>query len=227
VGRFSNNMAKEKEDKQPEPKAKETKHPEPKAKEAKHPEPKERKPATPPRLKLFFQQELRKSLMKQLDYKNLYQVPELRKIVINIGLGEAVADPKILDIVRDDLGKITGQAPVMTKCKKPISNFKIRKGMVIGMKVTLRGAIMYEFFDRFVNIASPRIRDFRGFARDSFDGRGSYNLGLNEQTIFPEIEYDKVKKVFGMDIAIVTSAHKDVDAMALLEGLGMPFTKKK
>jgi large subunit ribosomal protein L5 len=208
-------------------KDKNTKPPETKEKETKRSEPKERKPPTPPRLKIFFNQELRKGLMKQLDYKNIYQVPELKKIVINIGLGEAVADQKILEIVRDDLAKITGQAPVMTKCKKPISNFKIRKGMVIGMKVTLRGAIMYEFFDRFVNIASPRIRDFRGFARDSFDGRGSYNLGLNEQTIFPEIEYDKVKKVFGMDIAIVTSAHKDADAMSLLEGLGMPFAKKK
>jgi large subunit ribosomal protein L5 len=211
-------------------KDKETKPTEAKEKDHKRSEPKEKKPSvppTPPRLKIFFNQELRKGLMKQLDYKNIYQVPELKKIVINIGLGEAVADQKILEIVRDDLGKITGQAPVMTKCKKPISNFKIRKGMVIGMKVTLRGAIMYEFFDRFVNIAAPRIRDFRGFARDSFDGRGSYNLGLNEQTIFPEIEYDKVKKVFGMDIAIVTSGHKDSDAMALLEGLGMPFTKIK
>jgi large subunit ribosomal protein L5 len=208
-------------------KDKETKAPETKEKEAKRSEPKERKPPTPPRLKFYYHRELRKSLMKQLDYRNIYQVPELRKIVINIGLGEAVADQKILEIVRDDLAKITGQAPVMTKCKKPISNFKIRKGMVIGMKVTLRGAIMYEFFDRFVNIASPRIRDFRGFARDSFDGRGSYNLGLNEQTIFPEIEYDKVKKVFGMDIAIVTSARTDTDAQALLEALGMPFTKKK
>jgi large subunit ribosomal protein L5 len=211
-------------------KDKETKPTEAKEKDHKRSEPKEKKPSappTPPRLKIFFNQELRKSLMKQLDYKNIYQVPELKKIVINIGLGEAVADQKVLEIVRDDLGKITGQAPVMTKCKKPISNFKIRKGMVIGMKVTLRGAIMYEFFDRFVNIAAPRIRDFRGFARDSFDGRGSYNLGLNEQTIFPEIEYDKVKKVFGMDIAIVTSARKDSDAMALLESLGMPFTKKK
>lgn len=213
-----------------------------KDKETKPAEPRERKPAAdkkergetkphqkpfPPRLKLFYQQELRPALMRQFNYKNLYQVPELKKIVINVGLGEAVSDPKIVEIVRDDLARITGQAPAPTKCKRPISNFKIRKGMVIGMKITLRGAMMYEFFDRFINVAAPRIRDFRGFSRDSFDGRGSYNLGLNEQTIFPEIEYDKIKKVFGMDIAIVTSAQKDADALALLEGLGMPFTKKK
>jgi len=179
------------------------------------------------RLKVYFDTQLRKALMKTLGYKNLYQVPELKKIVINIGCGEAVTDQKYLEIVKEDLIKITGQAPIFTKVKRPISNFKIRKGMVIGMKVTLRGLIMYDFYDRFVNIAAPKIRDFRGFARDSFDGRGSYNMGLKEQTIFPEIEYDKVKKVFGMDIAIVTSAKKDSDAMALLEGLGMPFERKK
>ena len=184
------------------------------------------KPQTPnpPRLKLFYQQHLRPTLMKQLGYSNTYQVPALKKIVINVGLGEAISDQKILEIVREDLGKITGQAAVSTLAKRPISNFKIRKGMVIGLKITLRGARMYEFFDRFVNVAAPRIRDFRGFPRDSFDGRGSYNLGLTEQTIFPEIEYDKIKKVFGMDMAIVTSAKKDGDAFALLEGMGMPFT---
>ncbi len=180
-----------------------------------------------PRLKLYYNQQVKKSLMKQLGYKNVYQVPKLKKIVINVGLGEAVTDPKILEIVKADLAKITGQAPVFTKAKRPISNFKIRKGMVIGMKITLRGAWMYEFFDRFVNVTAPRIRDFRGFSRDSFDGRGCYNLGLTEQTIFPEIEYDKVKKVFGMDIAIVTTAKKDEDAIALLEGMGMPFTRKE
>lgn len=180
-----------------------------------------------PRLKLFYNQTLRKTLMKQLGYKNIYQVPELKKIVINVGLGAAVSDQKILAIVKADLAKITGQAPLPTKAKRPISNFKIRKGMVIGMKITLRGTWMYEFFDRFVNVAAPRIRDFRGFSRDSFDGRGCYNLGLTEQTIFPEIEYDKVKKVFGMDIAIVTTARNDEDAMALLEGMGIPFTRKK
>ena len=180
-----------------------------------------------PRLKKYYEEELRKALMKQLSYGNKYQVPQLKKIVVNIGVGEAVNDPKILEIVRDDIARITGQMPVQTRAKRPISNFKIRKGMIIGLKVTLRGARMYEFFDRFVNVAAPRIRDFRGFSRDSFDGRGSYNLGLLEQTIFPEIEYDKIKKVFGMDIAIVTSAKKDADALALLEGLGMPFERKK
>jgi len=180
-----------------------------------------------PRIKQYYQDELRKALMKSLGYNNPYQVPQLKKIVINIGLGEAVNDPKILEIVRDDIARITGQMPVPTRAKRPISNFKIRKGMIIGLKVTLRGARMYEFFDRFVNFSAPRIRDFRGFSRDSFDGRGSYNIGLSEQTIFPEIEYDKIKKVFGMDIAIVTSARKDADALALLEGLGMPFERKK
>jgi len=180
-----------------------------------------------PRLKQYYHGELRKTLMKQLGCDNIYQVPQLKKVVVNIGLGEAVNDPKILEIVRDDMARITGQLPVQTRAKRPISNFKIRKGMIIGLKVTLRGIRMYEFFDRFVNVAAPRIRDFRGFSRDSFDGRGSYNLGLSEQTIFPEIEYDKIKKVFGMDIAIITSAKKDSDAQALLEGLGMPFERKK
>jgi large subunit ribosomal protein L5 len=180
-----------------------------------------------PRLKKFFSEELRQNLVKQLGYSNLFQVPVLKKIVINVGLGEAVNDPKILEIVRDDLARITGQIPVQTRAKRPISNFKIRKGMVIGLKITLRGNRMYEFFDRFVNFTAPRIRDFRGFSRDSFDGRGSYNIGLSEQTIFPEIEYDKIKKVFGMDIAIITSAKKDEDALALLEGMGMPFERKK
>lgn len=180
-----------------------------------------------PRLKLYFNEQLRQSLMKQFGYKNEYQVPELVKIVINVGVGEAVGDQKILEVVKSDMAKITGQAPVYTKAKRPISNFKIRKGMAIGVKLTLRGSRMYEFFDRFVNFAAPRIRDFRGFRRDSFDGRGCYNLGLTEQTIFPEIEYDKVKKVFGMDIAIVTTAKKDEDALALLEGLGLPFAREK
>jgi large subunit ribosomal protein L5 len=180
-----------------------------------------------PRLKKHYKDELRNNLMKQLQYENIYQTPELKKIIINVGLGEAVTDQKVLEIVRDDLGRITGQLPVQTRAKRPISNFKIRKGMIIGLKVTLRGARMYEFFDRFVNFAAPRIRDFRGFSRDSFDGRGNYNVGLSEQTIFPEIEYDKIKKVFGMDIAIVTSARKDADALALLEALGMPFERKK
>ncbi|UCC12613.1 MAG: 50S ribosomal protein L5 [candidate division WOR-3 bacterium] len=180
-----------------------------------------------PRLKTYYREKVRDVLKKQLGYKNVNQVPVLKKIVINIGLGEAVSDPKVLDIVKQDISRITGQAALSTKAKRPISNFKIRKGLVIGLKTTLRGDRMYEFFDRFVNVAAPRIRDFRGFSRDSFDGRGCYNLGLTEQTIFPEIEYDKVKKVFGMDIAIVTTAKNDEDALVLLEKMGMPFTRKK
>ena len=180
-----------------------------------------------PRLKLYYREKVRDALKKQLGYGNVNQVPALKKIVINIGLGEAVSDPKVLDIVKQDISRITGQAALSTKAKRPISNFKIRRGLVIGLKTTLRGDRMYEFFDRFVNVAAPRIRDFRGFSRDSFDGRGCYNLGLTEQTIFPEIEYDKVKKVFGMDIAIVTTAKNDEDAQALLEKMGMPFTRKK
>lgn len=178
-------------------------------------------------MKTYYTEQLRAALMQRLGYKNMYEVPQLKKIVINVGLGEAVNDQKIVEIVKADLAIITGQAPVPTRAKRPISNFKIRKGMTIGMKLTLRGARMYEFFDRFVNTAAPRIRDFRGFSRNSFDGRGAYNLGLTEQTIFPEIEYDKVKKVFGMDIAIVTSARRDEDTIALLEGLGMPFERTK
>lgn len=180
-----------------------------------------------PRLKTYYREQVRDALKKQLGYKNVSQVPSLKKIVINIGLGEAVSDPKVLDIVKQDISRITGQAALSTKAKRPISNFKIRKGLVIGLKTTLRGDRMYEFFDRFVNVAAPRIRDFRGFSRDSFDGRGCYNLGLTEQTIFPEIEYDKVKKVYGMDMAIVTTAKNDEDALALLEKMGMPFARKK
>jgi large subunit ribosomal protein L5 len=180
-----------------------------------------------PRLKTYYREKVRDALKKQLGYKNVSQVPALKKIVINIGLGEAVSDPKVLDIVKQDISRITGQATLSTKAKRPISNFKIRKGLVIGLKTTLRGDRMYEFFDRFVNVAAPRIRDFRGFSRDSFDGRGCYNLGLTEQTIFPEIEYDKVKKVFGMDMAIVTTAKNDEDALVLLEKMGMPFARKK
>lgn len=179
-----------------------------------------------PRLKQYYREQVRDALKKQLGYKNVNQIPALKKVVINIGLGEAVSDPKVLDIVKQDIARITGQAPLSTRAKRPISNFKIRKGLVVGLKTTLRGDRMYEFFDRFVNIAAPRIRDFRGFSRDSFDGRGCYNLGLTEQTIFPEIEYDKIRKVFGMDIAIVTTAKNDEDAMALLEKMGMPFARK-
>ncbi len=174
-----------------------------------------------------YRKKIVKSLMKKFNYKNLHQVPRLEKIVLNVGLGETVSDPKIVDVVREDIAQICGQMPIVTRAKRAISNFRLRKGMIIGLKVTLRGKRMYEFFDRFVNFAAPRIRDFRGFQSDSFDGRGNYNVGLNEQTIFPEIEYDKIKKVFGMDIAFVTSAKNDEEAKALLEELGMPFATKK
>lgn len=168
-----------------------------------------------------------KSLMKRFGYKNPHQAPRLDKIVLNVGLGEAVSDPKIVDIVREDIAQICGQIPVVTRAKRAISNFRLRKGLIVGLKVTLRGIRMYEFFDRFVNFAAPRIRDFKGFSPDAFDGRGNYNLGLNEQIIFPEIEYDKIKKVFGMDLAFVTNAKNDEEARALLEELGMPFSPKQ
>ncbi|RKX68498.1 50S ribosomal protein L5 [candidate division WOR-3 bacterium] len=166
-------------------------------------------------------------LMERFKYKNPLQAPRLKKIVINVGLGEAVSDSKVIDLVKKDLATITGQLPVPTRAKRPISNFRIRKGMIIGLKVTLRRKRMYEFYDRFINFVAPRIRDFRGFSPDSFDGRGNYTLGLSEQTVFPEIEYDKVKMIFGMDITFVTTAETDEEARALFEEMGFPFAKKR
>ena len=166
------------------------------------------------------------ALMKKFGYKNRLQAPRLEKVVVNVGAGEAVSDPKFIEVVSEDLGTITGQKPAVTRAKRAISAFRIRKGMPIGCKVTLRGERMFEFLDRFLNFAAPRIRDFRGFSEDSFDGRGSYTLGLSEQIIFPEIDVNKIKKVFGMDITIVTSAHYDDEAKALLAEFGMPFRKK-
>ncbi len=165
--------------------------------------------------------------MERFKYKNPLQAPRLKKIVINVGLGEAVSDSKVIDLVKKDLATITGQLPVPTRAKRPISNFRIRKGMIIGLKVTLRRKRMYEFYDRFINFVAPRIRDFRGFSPDSFDGRGNYTLGLSEQTVFPEIEYDKVKMIFGMDITFVTTAETDEEARALFEEMGFPFAKKR
>ncbi len=164
-------------------------------------------------------------LMKKFKYKNVNQVPKIKKIVINVGAGEAVSDPKVLDIIMEDLAIVTGQKPVRTYAKKAISNFRLRRGMPIGCKVTLRGKRMYEFFERFIHFTAPRIRDFRGFPRTSFDGRGSYSFGIEEQLVFPEIEKDKVKMVFGMDITIVTTAKHDDEAMALLEEMGFPFKR--
>ncbi|MEO0116633.1 MAG: 50S ribosomal protein L5 [candidate division WOR-3 bacterium] len=176
-----------------------------------------------PRLKELYRKKIVKNLMAKFGYKNIHQVPRLEKIVINVGAGEAISDPKILEAISEDLMTITGQKPIITRAKGAVSAFKLKKGMPIGVKVTLRRDRMYEFLDRFLNFACPRIRDFRGFSPDSFDGRGNYNLGISEQLIFPELDVAKVKKVFGMDIAFVTTAKRDDEAKALLEEFGMVF----
>lgn len=163
--------------------------------------------------------------MKRFGYKNVMQVPRVEKIVVNVGMGDAIQNAKLMDAVSADLGAITGQRPVIRRAAKAISNFKLKAGMPIGCKVTLRKARMWEFYDRLVNVAIPRIRDFRGVSAKSFDGRGNYNLGLDEQIIFPEIDYDKVEKVKGMNITIVTTAKTDEEGFELLRGLGMPFRK--
>ena len=165
------------------------------------------------------------NLMKQFNYTSVMEVPRVEKIVINMGVGEAIANPKVLDEAVAELAQITGQAPVVTKAKKSIANFKLREGMPIGCKVTLRKEKMYEFLDKLMNISLPRVRDFRGVSTTSFDGRGNYTLGVKEQLIFPEINYDKVNKVRGMDIVIVTTANTNEEAKALLSELGMPFKK--
>lgn len=182
-------------------------------------------PRTAPRLRQRFHEVIAPALMKQFRYKNIWQVPRPSKVVINMGLGEAVANVKVIDAAVEELSAITGQKPVVTRAKKSEAGFKLRTGVPIGCKVTLRGDRMYEFLDRFVNVALPRIRDFRGIPTKSFDGRGNYNLGVKEQLIFPEIKYDKVDAVRGMDIAIGTSATTDEQARALLEHLGFPFQK--
>ena len=176
----------------------------------------------PPRLKVAFQQTMLPALMKERGYTNPWQVPRVEKVVINMGVGEGRENAKVLDFATADLQSITGQRPIVTRAKKSIANFKLREGVPIGAKVTLRGARMYEFLDRLINVALPRVRDFKGVPSKGFDGRGNYALGLREQVIFPEIVYDKVDKVRGMDISIVTTARTD-DAKALLTHLGMPF----
>jgi large subunit ribosomal protein L5 len=163
--------------------------------------------------------------MKEYEYKNVNQVPRLMKLTINMGVGQATQNKALLDNAVKDLTQICGRKPVITKAKKSISNFKLREGMPIGCMVTLRGEIMYEFLDRLIAIVIPRIRDFRGISPKSFDGRGNYTLGIKEQTVFPEIEYDKIDAVRGMDISIVTSANTDDEGRALLQNLGMPFKK--
>ncbi len=176
-------------------------------------------------LKDFYKNDVVPSLMEQFQYSNIMEVPHLEKIVINMGIGEAKEDVKALDNAVEQVKTITGQAPVVTRAKKAISNFKLRAGMPIGCKVTLRGDLMYDFFYKLVNIALPRIRDFRGVSTRSFDGRGNYSLGIQEQIVFPEINIDKIDKVRGMDIAIVTTAKNDEEAKDLLTKLGMPFKK--
>jgi len=180
-----------------------------------------------PRLYEMFKQEIVPLLMKQFNYKNIMQVPRLHKITLNIGVGKATQDPKLLEDAVKDLELIAGQRPAIRKAKKSISNFKLRQGMTIGCMVTLRGARMYEFLDRLINIALPRVRDFRGASDKSFDGRGNYSLGIKEHIIFPEINVDKVNRIYGMDITLVTTAKTDAEAYELLKAFGFPFRKKE
>lgn len=177
------------------------------------------------RLKETYVNEVAPALMKKFEYKSVMQIPKLDKIVINVGCGEARENAKVLDAIVADISAITGQKPVLCKAKKSVANFKLREGMVIGVKVTLRGERMYEFLDRFFNLALPRVRDFRGINPNSFDGRGNYCMGIKEQLIFPEIEYDKIDKVRGMDICMVTTANTDEEARELLTLMGAPFSK--
>lgn len=178
-----------------------------------------------PRMKAHYENEVKKALMEKYHYSSVMQIPALNKIVINIGVGDAISDSKRLEEAVSELGLITGQHPVTTKAKKSVASFKLREGQAIGCKVTLRGTRMYEFFDKLVSIALPRVRDFRGVSKNAFDGRGDYTLGVKEQLIFPEIDYDKVGKIRGMDIVIVTTANTDEEAYTLLDLMGMPFHK--
>jgi len=178
------------------------------------------------RLRDRYKAEIVPELMKRFGYKNRLQAPRVQKVVVNMGVGEAAQDSKLVEDAAADLALVTGQRPMMTSSRKSISNFKLRVGAKVGCKVTLRGAMMYEFFDRLVSVALPRIRDFRGASPKAFDGRGNYSLGLSEQIVFPELELDKIKRTQGMDIVMVTSAGTDDEARALLELMGMPFAKK-
>ena len=189
-------------------------------------EPKERKPERPapvPRLQILYRETVVKQLVEQFGYKSTMQAPRIEKIVLNMGVGEAVADKKIMDHAVSDMTKIAGQRPIVTKSRKSIATYKIRSGYPIGCKVTLRGRRMYEFLDRLVNIAMPRIRDFRGISARAFDGQGNYNMGIKEQIIFPEIEYDKIDAIRGMNITITTTAKSDNEAKALLSAFRFPF----
>ena len=175
------------------------------------------------RLQEKYQGEVTKAMAEKFGYKNVMQIPKIEKIIINMGVGEAVANPKALDAAVSDLTIIAGQKPILTRAKKSLAAWKLREGMPIGCKVTLRGTRMYQFLDKFMNVALPRVRDFRGLSDKAFDGRGNYAVGLKEQLIFPEIEYDKIDKIRGMNIVIVTTAEKDEEARELLKLMGMPF----
>lgn len=180
-------------------------------------------PTPTPRLREYYKATVRGRLMTQFKLTNPHQVPQLEKIVINVGMGEAIKTPKILDSVVEEIALVTGQRPVRKKAKKSIANYGLREGQEIGVAVTLRGATMWEFLDRFINAALPRVRDFRGLGTRSFDGRGNYSMGIKEQMIFPEINYDMIEQIHGMDITFVTTTNKDDQAFALLRELGMPF----
>ena len=182
--------------------------------------------ANTPNLKKLYQDEVAPALMQKFGYKSVMQIPRLEKIVLNVGCSEARENAKVLDAVVNDLTTITGQKAVITKAKKSVANFKLREGMPIGAKVTLRGNKMWEFLDRLFNVALPRVRDFRGISADSFDGRGNYALGVKEQLIFPEIEYDKIDKIRGMDIVVCTTAQTDEEARELLRQIGAPFATR-
>ena len=178
-----------------------------------------------PNVRLLYEEKVVPELIKKFGYKNIMQVPRFEKIVVNMGVGEANQDAKILEAAVKDMTAITGQAPVVSKARKSIAGFKLREGVPVGCFVTLRGERMWEFFDRLVNVAIPRIRDFRGLSQKSFDGRGNYSLGVREQTIFPEVDYDKILKIMGMDITVVTTAGTDEEARELITLLGMPLRK--
>ena len=181
---------------------------------------------TPNRIKVLYKETVVPALMKKFNYKNVNQAPKLVKITINSGLGDIKENNKSVQIAQEELKQISGQKPVLTKAKKSVANFKVREGQSVGMKVTLRGTRMYEFFDKFISIALPRVRDFRGVSKKSFDGRGNYSMGVKEQLIFPEISYDQVEKVRGFDICITTTANTDEEARELLALLGLPFANK-
>ena len=220
---------KEKQEKKPKPQQ-QPKQPKQEKKgkpaEAQEAAPESNEPVEPaPRARLWdvYEQQVRGKLQQQFGFKNPHQIPRLKKIVLNVGMGDAAKNPKGLEAAIAELAAITGQHPVTTRAKKSIANFNLREGQAIGCAVTLRGGRMYEFLDRFITIAVPRMRDFRGLPTKSFDGRGNYTLGIKEQMIFPEIDYDKVERIHGMDITFVTSAGRDDTALALLRELGMPF----